>query len=134
MWGKVFVVLSERKPNIARGLVVLDWEAVGLGSGLQDLSQYLISHMAPATRRTCEDRLVREYYRELMAGGVHAEDYPFTQCWADYVAGGSERWVWLMALLSGMCPDALNQYFQDQVAAFLHDHVITPTSIGMPRV
>jgi thiamine kinase-like enzyme len=31
--------------NAASRLVLLDWEVVGLGSGPQDLAQFLISHM-----------------------------------------------------------------------------------------
>lgn len=113
--------------------VLLDWEVVGVGSGPQDLAQYLISHMEPSVRRSCERELVETYYKELIVGDQVA-DYSFEECWSDYRHGGLERWVWLLALLSTMCPDSMNQYFQDQVAAFMLDHNITPENIGMPRV
>lgn len=118
-------------------LMLLDWEVVGVGSGPQDLAQYLISHTAPAQRREYEKELVQSYYAvltDVAHGGVDATGYSFEQCWRDYVRGGSERWVWLAALLSAMCPDAMNQYFQDQVSAFFIDHGITPETVGMPRV
>jgi hypothetical protein len=115
-------------------VVLLDFEVVGIGSGPQDLSQFLISHMAPEQRRGCEERLVREYYRVLTSSGVDAAQYPWDECWADYVSGGSERWVWLLGLLTGMCPANMVQYWHDQLLAFIQDHQITPASIGMPRV
>lgn len=127
--------------------LLLDWEVVGFGSGPQDIAQFLISHASPADRRAHEDRLVREYYACLTGAApqywaghrgeakfVDAVEYPWEQCWADYVSGGTERWVWLFAYLTGLCPDAMNQYFHDQLAAFVEDHGVTPESIGMPRV
>jgi len=60
--------------------------------------------------------------------------YTWEECWDEYIAGGCERWVWLLALISGMCPDALTQYFHDQLAAFMTDHKVSAESIGMPRV
>jgi hypothetical protein len=115
----------------ARRLVILDFEVVGFGSGPQDLSQFLISHMAPDTRRQCEDRLVRAYYDELIERGV--TDYTWEQCWSDYITG-CERWVWLLALLCGMCPGKMVQYWHDQLMHFMNDHGITADKIGQPRV
>ena len=115
-------------------LVLLDFEVVGLGSGPQDLSQFLISHMASATRRACEHDLVRGYYAELTANGVSADEYSWDACWAEYQRGGSERWVWLVALLSAMCPAPMVQFWHDQLLEFMQDHGITAASVGMPRV
>lgn len=117
---------------VANRLILLDWEVIGFGNGPQDLAQYVISHMAPSVRKACEEGLVRDYYATLTAGGVTG--YTWEECWSDYKRGGSERWMWLMGLLSQLCPPVMNQFFQDQVAAFLHDHNITPENIGMPRV
>eukprot|EP01034_Spumella_vulgaris_P024503 gene24503-30857_t len=121
--------------------VILDWEVVGLGSGPQDLAQYLISHASPADRRAHEEALVRDYYSVLTTAAegedrkvVDAAQYTFEQCWKDYVSGGTERWVWLFAYLTGLCPDNMNQYFHDQLSAFMVDHGVTPENIGMPRV
>jgi thiamine kinase-like enzyme len=116
--------------------VLLDFEVVGLGSGPQDLAQYLISHASPEDRRGCEQELLRDYYAHLTgpASRVDPARYTLAQCEADYVAGGVGRWVWLLALLSGMCPDVMTQFFHDQVLAFMVDHGVTPESIAMPRV
>ena len=135
-------------------VVLVDWEMVGLGSGPQDCGQFLISHMEPAARRACEERLTRQYHHALEAGrqaahdarrgrgddggsgtaGSPLEPYTWESCWSDYVSGGSERWVWLLAVLASSCPPPVTQYFADQLASFLVDHGITPENIGMPRV
>ena len=74
---------------------------------------------------------MRAYYQRLQQRGV--ADLSWEQCWREYVSGGVERWVWLLALLASMCPPAMTQYFQDQLAAFVRDHGVGPESIGMPR-
>lgn len=111
---------------------LLDWEMVGVGSGPQDLAQALISHMSPVQRKESETILVEAYYKELMKDG-HVQDFSFEQCWHDYKFGGAERWIWLLAYLTAVCPDKMVQYFHDQVASFLTDHNINPQNIGMPR-
>lgn len=122
-------------------LVLLDWEQVGLGSGPQDLAQFVISHMSRNDWRACEQRLLEAYYTTLVkarsAHDVHSDfaaQYTREQCEHDYVHGGAERWVWLAVLLATMCPDSMTQYFVDQLSAFIADHDITPDNIGMPRV
>lgn len=124
--------------------VLLDFEVVGLGSGAQDLAQYLISHMSPADRRVHEEALLRDYYAHLTgaietgAPGtqfyVDSASYTYEHCQRDFVAGGVGRWVWMLALLSGMCPDVMVQYFHDQVLHFIVDHGVTPETMPMPRV
>lgn len=119
-------------------IVLFDFEVVGLGSGPQDLGQFMISHTEPEERKRIEEELVRRYYQELISRGdeevLNETSYSWDNCWRDYVEGGCERWVWLLALLSGICTDKIVQYFQDQVSAFMEDHQITPDNIGMPRV
>ena len=141
-------------------LVVLDWEAVGLGSGPQECAQYLISHMVGAERRRCEDQLLRAYYAALVeplgagvagAGsssggggdaqvasprlpGVNRDEYTYADCYRDYVEGGVGRWVWLLALLAEFCPDNVTQYFHDQLLDFMIDHAVDANNIVMPRV
>ena len=44
-------------------LILLDWEMVGVGSGPQDIGQYMISHTAPEERRANEKMLVEHYYK-----------------------------------------------------------------------
>ena len=114
-------------------LVILDWEVVGLGSGAQDLGQYMISHTSPEKRRECEDSFLRTYYIELTKT-VSETEYTWTKCRQDYIAGGSERWIWLLVYLTTLCPAKMVQYFHDQVGAFLFDHNVTPDSVGMPRL
>ncbi len=142
------MMLRWGKNGAAPSLVILDWEVVGLGCGPQDLAQYLISHATPELRREIEEQLVREYYAVLTgvdvahwAGAAEADRhfvdgsvYTWEMCWRDYVQGGSERWVWLFAYLTGLCPDNMNQYFHDQVGAFMRDHGVSAENIGMPRV
>ena len=115
--------------------MIIDWEMVGLGSGPQDIAQYVISHMDPELRRSNEKHLVRIYYDTLVDNiennGV--ENYSFDDCWKDYVMGGAERWLWMVAFGSSVFPEHFVQYFHNQTAAFLRDHGITPDKIGMTR-
>ncbi|KAI9349729.1 kinase-like domain-containing protein [Obelidium mucronatum] len=115
-------------------LVLLDWEVVGVGSGPQDCSQFVISHMYPHERKGCENQLIEEYYSSLLRGGVSSQEYSFDKCKADYVSGGVSRWVWLLGYTCGVCPDDWLQFFHDQVLAFIVDHGVTPDTIEMPRV
>lgn len=110
---------------------LVDWEAVGVGSGPQEVGQYLISHMSPSVRRQHEQALVQAYW----AGVGGEERMPWETCWAEYKHGGAERWVWLLAVLTqwGAPADAV-QYWADQLSAFMCDHGITADNIGMPRV
>lgn len=119
-------------------LRLIDFEMIGVGSPAQELGQYLISHMAPELRRTHERELVGAYHAEVVAAlharGMETEAAAFTleACFAEYVAGGVGRWVWFIPLFWQMTPVA--QYFHDQLAAFLHDHVPDPATMPMPRV
>ena len=126
---------------------LVDWEVVGVGSGAQDIGQYMMSHMAPAARRLCEDRLLKVYYDKLQAtiasrvvdsadvvpDGCRG-DYTFEKCKREYVYGGVERWMFLLIILAGMCPNNMQQYFLNQVEAFALDHGVTAESIGMSRL
>ena len=112
-------------------LVVVDLEAVGVGSGPQDLAQFVISHMSPDDRRACERGLLREYVDALArAGSPRAYD----EIAREYAAGGSERWVWLLALLAGMCPHPMLAYWGAQLDEFCNDWGVTAENVGMPRV
>lgn len=126
---------------------LVDWEVVGVGSGAQDIGQYMMSHMAPAARRQCEDRLLRVYFdklqetivaRDAKISGDEIEsgrgDFTFEDCKREYVYGGVERWMFLLVILANMCPDIMQQYFLNQVEAFAQDHGVTAESIGMSRL
>ena len=81
----------------------IDWEMVGVGSGPQDLGQYVISNMDPGERRQCERHLVEAYYKELMEysrqhdeGTTALSSYTWDECWYEYRVGGFERWIWFL--------------------------------------
>ncbi|KAI8896122.1 kinase-like domain-containing protein [Globomyces pollinis-pini] len=115
-------------------VVVVDWEVVGFGSGPQDCAQFLISHMYPSERKEVEMGLLQDYYDVLVESGVDKSSYSFDQCKYDYVSGGVGRWIWLLGILCGMCPDEWIQFFHDQLYSFIKDHSVTPQNIPMPRV
>jgi len=137
MFKSLPLPLSSNDGNKANGIVyLLDWEMVGLGSGPQDLAQYIISHVSSETRRLCELRLLREYYDALLASNetITNDTFSWDDCVRDYSHGGAERWIWLLPLLAEMCSDQMTQFFHDQLQHFLEDHRIDGTNIGMPRV
>jgi Phosphotransferase enzyme family len=101
-------------------LVLLDWEMVGIGSGPQDLGQYVISHLAPADRRLVEMDALRRYYEELTS--IDKSIVSWDVCLDEYRQGGVCRWVWLVAYIADVCPDNMTQFFVDQLEAFAEDH------------
>lgn len=119
-------------------LRLLDWEMVGLGSGPQDLGQYVISNMDPVERRACEHDLVQAYYQELIRCGVPEKDndgdFLWEYCWKEYKIGGVERWLWFLVWFVGQ-PSLLDwaQLFHDQIAAFMSDHKLTAADLTQPR-
>eukprot|EP00729_Bicosta_minor_P005845 gene5845-9466_t len=139
-YGKVdFEAYTTRmKATEQAELRLIDFEMVGLGPPGQELGQHIISHMAPTVRRRCENQLVKDYHSELsklLAGRGMADEaaaYTFDVCWDEYIAGGVGRWAWFIPFFFGVPPMA--QFFQDQLAAFLHDHVKDPATTPMPRV
>mmetsp|Transcript_43589 Transcript_43589/g.115208 ORF Transcript_43589/g.115208 Transcript_43589/m.115208 type:complete len:616 (+) Transcript_43589:68-1915(+) len=117
-------------------LCLVDFEMVGVGSPAQELGQFLISHMEPDRRRAVERGLVEAYHTELVstlrARGI-TDAYSFDACWSEYVAGGAGRWAWFVPYLAKAMPP-LGQFFHDQLAAFLHDHIPDPSQAPIPRV
>jgi fructosamine-3-kinase len=61
--------------------VVLDWQTVGYGAGLSDLSYFLASSLPVATRRRYEEALVRHYHAELSR---HDIKLAWQDCWTGY--------------------------------------------------
>lgn len=113
---------------------IVDMEMVGLGSGPQELGQYMISNSTPAVRRECEARVVREYYDELLRCGVSADSFTWAQCWREYQIGGLERWLWFLCYFaSSPSMHKMFAFFHDQVLAFMTDHKLTPDDITQPR-
>mmetsp|Transcript_19736 Transcript_19736/g.62126 ORF Transcript_19736/g.62126 Transcript_19736/m.62126 type:complete len:367 (-) Transcript_19736:66-1166(-) len=111
-------------------LTLIDFEMVGVGSGPQELGQFLISHMDPALRRAHERDLVRAYFDALRL----PEAYDFDACWSEYLDGAAGRWLWFVPYLAKVCPPEMGQFFHDQLAAFLADHFPDPALVPMPRV
>jgi len=120
-------------------LRLLDWEMVGVGSGPQELGQYVISNMDPRERREYEESLVRNYHRTLVdelakhgRGTVSWED-----CWEEYKIGGLERWLWFLVYFSAQYEQPLMvkwaRFFHDQVKEFVDDHKIFPEDVTQPR-
>lgn len=56
---------DKQNNNESSSVRFLDWEMVGLGSGPQDLGQYVISNMNPVERKECEYELIQTYMEEL---------------------------------------------------------------------
>jgi hypothetical protein len=112
---------------------LIDWEMVGIGSGPQDLGQYVISNMDPDVRRSCENELIKSYWNELHLLGVR--DVTWEYCWHEYTVGGLERWLWFLIyfLDKGGSLDKWAQFFHDQISAFMHDHKLTADVITQPR-
>lgn len=63
-------------------MTTVDWQTVGLGPGVTDVSYFLGTSLDPATRAVHEQELLRRYHDQLRAGGV--TDYDFDRCWLDY--------------------------------------------------
>lgn len=112
--------------------VLIDWELVGVGSGPQDLGQFMLSHAEPSVRAQIERGAVVAYHAEIVARNP-AVAMTLEECWVEYVAGGLGRWLWFVPVLVDMCPSRMGQFFVDQVEAFMKDHNVTPETVPMPR-
>jgi hypothetical protein len=66
----------------ARPLTVVDWQTVGWGSAVSDLSYFLGGGLSVEDRRAHERELVGEYHAALEAQGV--EDFGWEECWEGY--------------------------------------------------
>lgn len=118
-----------------RDLRLLDWEMVGLGSGPQDLGQYIISNMDPSERRECEERLVRNYYQKLVRH-LGVQNFSWEDCWSEYKIGGLERWLWFLVHFCAQDGPVMvkwAQFFHNQIKEFVHDHKILPEDVTQPR-
>lgn len=121
----------------AKALRVLDWEMVGVGSGPQDLGQYVLSNMCIEERRSCEERIVKHYWEELIIHGVDRSLFTWEECWREYRIGGVERFLWFLVYFCGQPKSSpllkWGQFFHDQIAAFLKDHDLNPADFQQPR-
>ncbi|CAJ1959165.1 unnamed protein product [Cylindrotheca closterium] len=112
---------------------IIDWEMVGLGSGPQELGQYVISNMDPAERRASEKELVQAYYKELQANLEDEKCCSWEYCWSEYKIGGVERWLWFLVYFIGNGMGDWAQFFHDQISEFMNDHNLSEDDITQPR-
>ena len=117
---------------------LIDFEMVGLGSGAQDLGQFMISHTTPKERREIEKGAIKVYQKELcewlQKRGISIDGYDFDACWAEYINGGAGRWLWFVPYLAQVCPPAVANFFIAQTDAFLRDHIPDPLKSPAMRV
>ncbi len=121
---------------------------VGVGNGPTELAYSVILHVEPADRRRVEEQMLRHYYEVLTGDGGGGEDgmggerrgptkeeYPFDTFKKEYVMGGAERMLWLLAFMtaSPTISHAWLQAYHGHVAAFLSDHGVTRDTIGVAR-
>jgi hypothetical protein len=116
-------------------VLLVDWEVVGLGSGVQELGQFAISHLDPLTRAAVERDAVTAYYAELKTLNPRVTTtMSEQQCWHEYKVGGLGRWCFFLPFDGWEQPPAVSQFFVDQVAAFVQHHGIMPETAPMPRL
>jgi hypothetical protein len=65
-------------------VAVVDWQTVGGGPALGDVSDFVGTGLGVGDRRNHEEDLVRGYHEALLASGV--EGYAWDRCWSDYRA------------------------------------------------
>lgn len=120
--------------NKSLNLRIIDWEMVGIGSGPQELGQYILSNMEPEERRENEQQLIRNYYNRLVE--LNVDDFCWEDCWNEYKIGGVERWVWFLVYFCTQDNPVMKkwaQFFHNQIKEFVHDHGIKPEDITQPR-
>lgn len=66
-------------------VVAVDWQTVTAALPARDLAYFIGTSLPTEQRRSQEEGLVSEYYRELTARGV--QNYPLERCVADYGRG-----------------------------------------------
>ncbi|KAL7554552.1 hypothetical protein ACHAWF_018011 [Thalassiosira exigua] len=126
--------------NTRPRLVLLDWEHVGVGSGLQDIGQYLISHVE--TQEACDslDEIV-SIYRSTLVETLQRINPPcdidvpsLEDLKSELIYGGLQRWIWLYSFMCGITiPPAYMQYFHDQMYRWMVANDVRPENVGMPR-
>eukprot|EP01133_Synstelium_polycarpum_P008358 gene8358-9816_t len=120
---------------------LVDWSEVGVGCPFTELSQFMISNVPTDIRRSYELNLFRIYWERLVELGVSTEYFQFDICYERYILGGIERWIQLFALMGASIPPNAVQYFHDQIADFILDHIesvdqeklVTITSYNLPN-
>ena len=105
--------------------MVFDWQAVGYGRGVTDVSRFMVTSLPITLRRQAERRLLQIYHQLLTAQGVI--DYDFRTCWADYQKGFFGSLFGLVLLVNNFDADrpharAMLQTRLPRLIAFSEDH------------
>lgn len=79
-------------------LAVVDWQSIGLGCGLHDVSYFLSGSLPADVLRANEQELLRRYYDKLIALGV--KDFSFEDAWDGYVRYSFS--LFIMAFVASM--------------------------------
>ena len=70
--------------------VFFDWQVLRKGPGFRDIAYFMVTSLAVEARRGLEKDLLREYQRELRAGGV---DVSFEDVWQRYRLHAVDPWI-----------------------------------------
>lgn len=64
------------------GATLVDWQIAFKGRGTYDIAYFMSQSVDPSVRAANEERLVREYHKQLVDAGV--KDYSYDEAWDDY--------------------------------------------------
>lgn len=104
---------------------VIDWQMVGYGLGVGDITFFLVSSIPTEIRQQQEKRLLRLYFESLIANGV--SDYSFEQCQQDYERSYFKN-LYTVGILVGLLDTSSEQgktllrALIPRVAAFCDEH------------
>jgi hypothetical protein len=110
--------------DVAKPIVIVDWQTVGVGPGAGDIAYYAGTALDPGTRRAEEVALIDRYKAELVARGVIGAD--LDAIWDDYRASAVAGF--LMGVTASMVVqqtdrgDAMFLAMAERSAAMVFDH------------
>lgn len=109
--------------------LLLDWQMLGKGRGVWDVSYFLVSSTPPDLRRAYERVWVRRYHRGLVARGITG--YALEACWQDYLRSVLAKLfvtVFATVELDNNSPHkrAWRRADLARLLAFIEDHDLTP--------
>lgn len=134
--GNMVVYVPEGETEYRVALV--DWEVVGIGSGPQDIGQYMISHFTKEQFDTLSLKAVMAYADALISVISPKEEAETAELrrsiLREVCLGGLGRWAWLVGLMGGMeqIPLGGMQYFVDQVDMFMKWCMSEAATLGVP--
>ena len=107
-----------------KSVIMSDFSEVGIGNPISDLGQYIISDVEPEVRRANEHEVLTAYWNKLIASGVDASEYTFSECWESYKQDALDRFVWFYPILHYFNYNP--KFFHDNIDTFLEDHKVDP--------